>query len=573
MRSLIPTIALACVGLTTSLAAQYPPPLTDPDYLDSQQNIFLRDEVTYVTVTMDPADLQWLLTNRQTDTYKSCTVNVTNSQINETILNVGIRPRGNSGRNAKKNPWKLSFTAFSPGRRFHGLKKMNVNGDAPDPSLSRSSTLFDGFRSIGVPASRTHHVWMEINDGSDVSGLYIHHEQVDEVFLKAWFGNNDGRLYKCRNKGEPANLSFQAPGLPATYAAMEAYEEENDDFVLLAQFIDFINNTTDQVFKDDIGKWMNVDGFMRAQAADVFAGQWDGLWIGGNNYYLYENTDTGLLEYIPWDLDHSFGMDYLFFPIVGNFGTNFATKPYQGWGNNGFATNNSNPPKLIKRLLDIPNYDEVLKTYCREHAAGPFHPNLLTPRIDQLKAMLAPFAFTGSFHNSSMDNGYDNGDFMASFTNPGSYSLFSTPATWGLKPFISTRRGYIANHYPVAQALPRVFINEVVSDNETTLADEAGDFDDWVELYNDENSVVDLSGWYMSDRPGEARAWQIPAGTTIPAKGYLLVWCDNEPLEGPLHASFKLSDTGESVHLWMPESFLHVQADSMVIPPLGNDQA
>ena len=567
------SLIVAALAFSTSLTAQYSQPLDDPNYADAQENVFLRDEVTTVTVTMDPADLQFLLDNRQTDIYKDCTVQIVNSMINETYVNVGIRPRGNSGRTAKKNPWKLSFNEFVPGRRFHGLKKLNLGGDAPDPTMTRSSTLFDISRAMGIPTPRTSHVWLEINDGSKVSGVFINFEQVDEEFVKSWFGNDDGRLYKCRIRADPANLTILGTGLPAEYAASESYEEQNlgGDYTLLADFVNFINSTPNQQYAADLGDWLNVDGFLRSQAVDMVAGQWDGYWIGGNNYYLYENTETGLLEYIPWDFDHSFGMDYLFFPIIGAFGTNFATKGYYGWGNSGFAIGGQAPPPLIERTLEVTGYDETLKRYAKEVAAGPFHPQNIFPRIDFLKTLLTPLAFTGAFANGSMDNGYDNGDFVSGFTSPSSYNLFSIPNTWGLKPFVEKRRAVVAEDYPVPIPNPRVFVNEVCADNQTLLSDEAGEFDDWVELYNDENVDVDLSGWFLGDLAGQSREWEFPAGTIIPAKGHLVVWCDEDLVQGPLHADFKLTSNGEGVHLWLPATNGHIQADAMLFPALATD--
>jgi hypothetical protein len=568
-------LALAVLLCAAPALAQYPSPLEDTDYADAEANIFLQGEVTTVTITMDPQDLQDLLADPLTDVYRDCTVRIVNSAIDETHLNVGIRPRGNSQRTSRKSPWKLSFNEFVPGRKVHGLKKINLSGDAPDPSIARSRMMFDIMRDMGVPASRTHYVWLEVNDGLDVSGMFIHHEQVDEIFLGAWFGNDDGHLYKCRYKGDGANLLFIPPGDPGSYSVLPDYEEQNagGDFVLLAEFIDFLNNTGDQAFADGIGGWLNIDGFLRAQAADMIGGQWDGLWIGANNYYLYENTDTGRFEYIPWDLDHSFGQDYLFFPILGNFGTNFATKPYAGWGNRGFGMPSNDPPPLLERLLDITAYDEALKRYAHACAQGPAHPAVTHPRLDQWKALGAPLAFTGSFSGPTMDNGYDNIDFLDAFDSPTSYSLFSNPSTWGVKPFIERRRDYVESDFPTPQELPRVTINELVSDNETGAVDEAGETEDWVELFNDEVVDVDLSSWSLSDRPGAAGAWEFPAGTVIPAKGRLLVWCDGDLLQGPLHADFKLSNGGESVHLWMPASYGAVQVDGMVFPALGDDQA
>jgi len=266
-------------------------------------------------------------------------------------------------------------------------------------------------------------------------------------------------------------------------------------------------------------------------------------------------------------------MDYFFLPIFGNWGTDFATQDYQGWGNRGFAMPGPEPPPLIDRTLDISHYDFALQAYCREAAAGPFHPTQVFDRLDELKTMLGPIAFTGAFSGPTMDNGYTNARYLASYTTPAQYSALTNPATWGLKPFITKRREYVAQNFPVPPASPRVFVNEIVADNNSTLADEAGEFDDWVEIYNDEDAPMDISGWYLSDGAGNPREWTFPAGTTIPAKGHIIVWCDNDLLQGPLHAPFKLTSNGEGVFLWLPDTFGHVQADSLLFPQLNNDES
>ena len=91
-----------------------------------------------------------------------------------------------------------------------------------------------------------------------------------------------------------------------------------------------------------------------------------------------------------------------------------------------------------------------------------------------------------------------------------------------------------------------VVINEFAADN-TVIRDPAGDAEDWIEMYNNTSGAVDLSGMYLSDTPSTPAKWPFPAGTTIPAHGFLIIWADNELTEQGLHANFKLSASGESV--------------------------
>lgn len=79
-----------------------------------------------------------------------------------------------------------------------------------------------------------------------------------------------------------------------------------------------------------------------------------------------------------------------------------------------------------------------------------------------------------------------------------------------------------------------VRINEVMSSNASTLADEEGDFSDWIELYNSGNQGVSLEGWGLSDSPGKPFKWVFPE-VFLPAGEYLLVWCsgkDYRPVPG-----------------------------------------
>jgi hypothetical protein len=94
-----------------------------------------------------------------------------------------------------------------------------------------------------------------------------------------------------------------------------------------------------------------------------------------------------------------------------------------------------------------------------------------------------------------------------------------------------------------------VVINEIMAQNTSTVMDENSQYEDWIELYNNNNYSVDLSGFYLTDDATNLVKWQIPSSTSIEANGFLIVWADEDLTEGPLHADFKLSASGETVIL------------------------
>lgn len=91
-------------------------------------------------------------------------------------------------------------------------------------------------------------------------------------------------------------------------------------------------------------------------------------------------------------------------------------------------------------------------------------------------------------------------------------------------------------------------LNEVQADNAVTIADPAGQFDDWLELYNRGDQPVDLAGYYLSDDAADPHQFALPAGTLAPG-AFLLIWCDSDPMQGSDHAPFKISKEGDSLFL------------------------
>ena len=128
----------------------------------------------------------------------------------------------------------------------------------------------------------------------------------------------------------------------------------------------------------------------------------------------------------------------------------------------------------------------------------------------------------------------------------------------------------------VSIAGAEVVINEFMAVNSTltdvrptpavniyTLIDGEPVYADWIELYNDSSSPIDLEGWVLTDNPDDPFKWLFPAGASISAHGYLRVWASNKDEDkygypfvddqGDWHTNFELSRSGEYLALVRPD--------------------
>ena len=111
---------------------------------------------------------------------------------------------------------------------------------------------------------------------------------------------------------------------------------------------------------------------------------------------------------------------------------------------------------------------------------------------------------------------------------------------------------YIFQVIPSHAASSDIVINEVMASNTTVAADSAGEYDDWIELYNISSLPVDISGYFLTDNSLNLVKWEFPAGTVIAPNGYMIVWADEDGGQGDLHCNFKLSSAGEHLLLLNP---------------------
>ncbi len=106
-----------------------------------------------------------------------------------------------------------------------------------------------------------------------------------------------------------------------------------------------------------------------------------------------------------------------------------------------------------------------------------------------------------------------------------------------------------------AAQTPLLFINEIMPGNaSTTLETDFYNYAGWIEIYNDGASSVDLQDYtlkYKEAKIDDPFEWTVPKTLTVPAKGSVIIWADEEDAKGT-HASFKFDMRGDELTLLDP---------------------
>ena len=160
---------------------------------------------------------------------------------------------------------------------------------------------------------------------------------------------------------------------------------------------------------------------------------------------------------------------------------------------------------------------------------------------------------------SFLGNAIPNGIYFQAIDNMGNISRFPSCNFLTINPITTSNND-------------NLFINEIMASNQTTIADEAGEFDDWLELYNASNEPVNLDVLFLSDNPDNPDKWDLP-DVEIPALGYLLIWADEDGSQGDLHANFRLNREGEFIGIFDTEANGFALIDGFSFGPQEPDRA
>jgi len=124
---------------------------------------------------------------------------------------------------------------------------------------------------------------------------------------------------------------------------------------------------------------------------------------------------------------------------------------------------------------------------------------------------------------------------------------------------------------PSLHAQNNIILNEVMASNATTISDEDGDYEDWIELFNPGEQATDLSGYGLSDDYDDLFKWVFPKETFIYPGEFMLIWASGKDQNDPekrLHTNFRIYSGGEELLLTQPDG---ITIDELPPTPIPTD--
>ena len=274
--------------------------------------VFDDTELPRIDLTITESNLQALYADPESNTEYFATFTYTRTDSTEGPIDVALRFRGDTIRHKQKKSFRISFNSFDSNDNYHGIEKMDLNAEVNDPSLVRSKLAWELFRYLGAHGSRSNHVQLYINNA--FYGVYLNTEHIDERYVKSRFDNNDGNLYRNLWPADLTYLGSSQDDYKYEYDGRPVYalrtNEKWDDYEDLSTLITTLNQYSGVQLKDALERLINVQQYLKAMAVDVMSGNWDGYSGDKNNYYLYRDQVSGRFEYIPYNLENSFGIDF-----------------------------------------------------------------------------------------------------------------------------------------------------------------------------------------------------------------------------------------------------------------------
>ncbi len=299
------------------------------------------------------------------------------------FTNVAVRYKGNGtwmqSRGSLKHSLKVDLNKFVKGQKLGGVTKLNFHNCVSDASWMNEVLSHRLFRDAGVPAPRTAYtrVFVTVPGQQDhrYLGLCSMVENIDGNFTGERSASKQGAIFKPVTPRLFDYLGDDWTRYQQTYDPKTELSEREKRRVI--EFARLVTQASDADFAAQLGDYLDLDELARFLAVTVWLPTLDGLLATGQNFYMYLDPKTWKFQFIPWDLDHSFGQFFL----LGTQEQRENLSIHHPWaGENRF----------LERLFQVSRFKALYLAKLKEFSQTIFQPERFLRQVDELAALIRP---------------------------------------------------------------------------------------------------------------------------------------------------------------------------------------
>ena len=180
-----------------------------------------------------------------------------------------------------------------------------INANYIDKTFMRHKVCYDLFRQMSLKnvASKCAYVNVKLND-KDL-GLYVLMEKINAAMIGLDKTDSLAMLFKdppVFSKHKLSHVKDSNNYFQQKYPKINVSDKAN----YLTRFKNFMFNSTDEEFNEEIGNWVDIDNVIDWHLMLLFSNNSDGIM---KNFFLYKLNSNTPFRFAIWDYDHSFGRD------------------------------------------------------------------------------------------------------------------------------------------------------------------------------------------------------------------------------------------------------------------------
>jgi spore coat protein CotH len=295
---------------------------------------------------------------------------------------VAVRYKGNgtwlTSAGMDKRSMKIDLNQFTKGQKLAGIVTLNLHNNITDASWMNEVMSHRLYRDAGVAGARSAYarLYLTVPGKFDRKyiGLYSLIENIDKHFVQENIGGKKGALLKPVTPNLFAYLGDDWAKYNQIYdPKTELSTRQQKRIIAMCKLLDSADN---DVFASQVGEFVDLDEFARYMAVTVWLSTLDSILSIGQNYYIYLDQ-AGKMQFMPWDLDHSFGQ----FPLIGTQEQREKLSIHRPWrGDNRF----------LERMFKVEAFKKLYLQHMETFSQGIFQPERFIKQVDQIANAIRP---------------------------------------------------------------------------------------------------------------------------------------------------------------------------------------